>query len=67
MLTALMDAPALLIDDLDAITSAQETILFHLYNHAVHTGKGLLLYALSKLPVALPDLVSACRLLKQPN
>ncbi|MGC6471327.1 MAG: HdaA/DnaA family protein [Parvibaculales bacterium] len=61
MLTALMDAPALLIDDLDAITSAQETILFHLYNHAVHTGKGLLLCArtpLSKLPVALPDLVS---------
>ncbi|MGC6511670.1 MAG: HdaA/DnaA family protein [Parvibaculales bacterium] len=61
MLHVLMDAPALVIDDLDTIKASQESVLFHLYNHAIQSGKGLLLCArtpLSKLPVALPDLVS---------
>ncbi len=57
----LMDAPALVIDDLDDIQKEHEEIVFHLFNNAVQTRKALLLCAcqpLSKLNIGLPDLVS---------
>lgn len=61
--TAADDAPALVIDDADAVAGdrAREEALFHLYNRLVGTGRRLLLTARTppaRWGIGLPDLAS---------